>query len=313
MHVDLGDFQFVDPDDGSVDISGTGITLDAEWKGLSIAGNVPASSVALDLPTAEIHDVSTFSALIPETANLALDSGTGQVTARLEITEQVATGTLDLVAKEIALETHDTPLVGDLEVHANLAKGDLSNRRFDPSGTTVLLDKIVNRNLSDKKQEKLDPWYLKVGIQQGNIIFGKPSTVDGKVTIEMYDTRPIMRLLKNLDAGPGWLSLAPTIKNVDGSVNVSLGAGHFAIGDLALKGDGFEALGWMDARNKITNGRLFVRFKSVMAGVSFDDGKSKVHLSKPRKWFDEQPTGPAAEAPPPATAPENAVPSGEAE
>jgi hypothetical protein len=310
MHVDFGDFGFVDPDDGSVDISGTGIALDAEWQGFSIAGNVPATSVKLDLPTATIHDVSTFNALIPEAADLSLDSGTGQVTARLDVNQRVATGTIDLVAEKIALETHDTPLMGDLEVHANLAKGDLANRRFDPSGTTVLLDKIVNRNLSGKKQEKLASWFCKVGLAKGDLVFGKPLTVDGNVTIEMYDTRPIIRLLKTLDAGPGWLSLAPTIRNVDGSVDVRLGAGHFAIDELALTGDGFEAMGWMDARNKKTNGRLFVRFKSIMAGVSLIEGKSKVHLSKPRKWFEEQPTGPAAEAPPPAAAPEKTVSSG---
>ncbi len=310
MHVDLGAFQFVDPDDGSVDISGTGIALDAEWNGLSIAGHVPASSVALDLPTAEIHDISTFNALIPDDAAFSLESGTGQITSKLEIKEQVATGTLDVVAKQIALETRGSPLIGDLEVHANLAKGDLQTKRFNPSGTTVLLDKIVNKELSGKKQEKLDPWYLKVGIEKGTITFGKPSAVDGNVTIDMYDTRPIEGLLKELDAGPKWLGLAPTIKNVNGALDLSLGAGFFAFDDLALTGDGFEALGWMDAKNKKTNGRLFVRFKSIMAGVSFIEGKSKVHLSQPRKWFEEQPTGPAAEASPPEAAPETTVPSG---
>ena len=313
MHVDFGDFQFVDPDDSSVDISGTGISLDAEWNGFSITGNVPASSVAFELPAAEIHDVSTFNALIPDDAAFSLDSGTGRVNAKLEIKERVATGTLDVVAEEIMLESRGTPLVGDLEVHANLAKGDLQTKRFDPSGTTVRLDKIVNKTLSEKKQEKLDPWYLEVGLEKSDITFGRPLAVDGSVTIDMYDTRPIMGLLKEFGAGPKWLGLAPTIKNVEGTAEVKLGGDNFAFDDLSMTGDGFEALGWMDVRNKISNGRLFVRFKSVMAGVSFDEGKSKIQLSKPRKWFEEQPTGPAADASPPEAAPEKTVPSGEAE
>jgi len=304
MHVEFGDFQFVDPADGSVDISGTGIALDAEWSGFSIAGTVPASPVLLDIPLAHIHDVSTFNSLIPDDAGLALDSGTGQVTAKLEIKERVATGTLDLVAKEIVLESDGTPLMGDLEVHANLAEGDLPTKHFDLSGTTVFLDKIVNQELSEKKQEKLDPWYCKVGIEKGEITFGKPMTVDGSISINMYDTRPIMGLLKKLDAAPKFLSLAPTIKNVDGTFGLSLGKGYFGFADLVMTGDGFESLGWMDVRNKKSNGRLFVRFKSVMAGVAFDEGKSKIHLSKPRKWFEAQPTGPAADASPPAASPE---------
>jgi hypothetical protein len=292
MQIEFGEFQFVDPDDGSVDISGTGIALDAEWDGLSIAGTVPASSVALDLPTAEIHDVGTFNALIPDDADLALESGTGRVQAKLEINDRVATGTLDLVAEEIALETQDTPLMGDLEVHMILAEGDLPSKRFDPSGTTILLNKIINKNLSEKKQEKLDPWYCKVGLEKGDITFGKPMAVDGSVTIDMYDTRPIEGLLKKTGVGPKWLGLAPTIKNVNGALDVSLGEGYFTFDDLVMTGDGFESLGWMDVRNRKANGRLFVRFKSVMAGVSFDDGKSKIHLSNPRKWFEDQPMGP---------------------
>ncbi len=267
MHVDLGAFQFVDPDDGSVDISGTGIALDAEWRGFSIAGNVPAASVAFDLPTAEIHDVSTFNALIPDDAAFALESGTGQVTANLEIKERVATGTLDLVAKEIDLESRGTPLVGDLEVHANLAKGDLQTKRFDPSGTTVRLDKIVNKTLSEKKQEKLDPWYLEVGLEKSDITFGRPLAVDGSVTIDMYDTRPIMGLLKEFGAGPKWLGLAPTIRNVSGALDVSLGAGFFTFDDLTMTGDGFEALGWMDVQEQGDQ-------RQALCQVQVGDGRS---------------------------------------
>ena len=309
MHVDFGDFQFVDPDDGSVNISGTGIALDAEWNGFSMTGNVPASSVAFELPAAVIRDVSTFNALIPDAAAFSLDSGTGQVTAKLEITDRVATGELDLVAKEIGLKSRGTPLIGDLEVRANLVQGDLQTKRFDPSGTTVRLDKIVNKDLSEKKQERLDPWYLEVGLEKSDITFGRPLALDGTVTIDMYDTRPIMGLLKEFGAGPRWLGLAPTIKNLNGASDASLGNGFFAFDDLTMTGDGFEAHGWMDVRNKMANGRLFVRFKSVMAGVSFNDGKSKIHLSKPRKWFEEQPTGPAADTSPSDATPEKAEPA----
>jgi hypothetical protein len=101
-----------------------------------------------------------------------------------------------------------------------------------------------------------------------------------------------MAMLKQLDAGPGWLSLAPNIKNVDGTLNVDVQQTYLAFDDLSMEGDGLEALGWMRVDNKKTDGRLFVRFKAVMAGVSIDDGKAKIHLSKPRKWFEEQPKGP---------------------
>ncbi len=124
------------------------------------------------------------------------------------------------------------------------------------------------------------------------ITFGKPLAAKGTVKIKMHDTRPIMALLKQLKAGPGWLSLAPNIKNIDGTLDVNVQQDYLAFDELSMDGDGFEALGWMHVDTKKTDGRLFVRFKSVMAGVSIVDDKTKIHLSKPRKWFEEQPKGP---------------------
>ena len=75
MLVSFGDFTFVDPEDASVGISGTGFELDAEWNGLSITGDVPATHVELDLPATEIHDVSIFNSLVPETTGFGFESG----------------------------------------------------------------------------------------------------------------------------------------------------------------------------------------------------------------------------------------------
>ena len=291
---DLGEFEFVDPDDGSVDISGSGLELDAVWHGLSIAGRVPATHAELVIPNATVHDISTFNAVIPEQGGLTLVSGTGEIETRLEVNDQVASGTLDIVAEDIILQSKGTPFVGDLEVHANLAEGDLPARRFDFSGTTVLLDKIVGNELSEKKQNKLDAWYCDLEVREGELIIDKPLSTHGDVRLKMHDSRPVIAVLKDLGAGPKWLSMAPNIKDIDGTMKVDIRKGSLAFEDLDMTGDGFEALGWMSVVDKKADGRLFVRFKSVMAGVSLDQGKAKIHLSKPRKWFEEQSNGPPA-------------------
>lgn len=42
------------------------------------------------------------------------------------------------------------------------------------------------------------------------------------------------------------------------------------------------------SQTKKTNGRLFIKYGIVAAGVALDEGKGKIHLAKPRKWFEEQ-------------------------
>jgi hypothetical protein len=286
--ISFGDFEFVDLDDGTADITGTGLELNARWRGLSLAERVPASHVEVVLPPAQIHDVSTFDGLFPAESTLSLQSGTGEAEARLEVKDRIAVGTLDLVAKEIVMKARDVPLHGDLEVHANLAEGNLPAKEFNLSGTTIRLDNMVGEDLSVRKQEKLDAWYCGVELQEGQVTFGKPMSAEGRVGLRMYDTRPIVAMLKNLETGPKWLSVMPNVKDIDGTMGVNFGKGQMAVDDLALTGKKLEVLGWLHILNKKTNARLFIKHGILAAGISLDQGKGKVHLSKPLKWFEEQ-------------------------
>ncbi len=288
MQVRFGDFEFVDPEDEVADITGKGFEMDARWKGFSLAGNVPASHVEVVVPATQIHDVSAFNGLIPGGSVLSLESGTGTLEARLEVSERVAIGSLDLVAKEIALRAKDAPLRGDLEVHARLAEGNLSSRSFDFSGTKIRLDNIVDKELPEKKQEKLEAWYCDVELQKGHMTVGKPLSADGKVRLKIYDTRPIVALLKELGDPPGWLSLMPNVKDIDGTLGVDFDKERIAVDDLVLGGKKLEVLGWLRILNKKTDGRLYLKHGILAAGIALDQSKAKVHLSKPRKWFEEQ-------------------------
>jgi hypothetical protein len=288
LKVAFGDFEFIDPDDESADITGSELEMKAWWDDFSLGGYEPASHVEVVLPKAQIHDVSAFNGLIPDASTLSLQSGTGEVEARLEVNDRIAVGTLDLVAEGIVLKAKDVPLHGDLEVHANLAEGNLPTKEFDLSGTTIRLDDMVGHELSERKQEKLDPWYCDVELQSGQVTFGKPMSAEGRVGLKMYDTRPIVAMLKNLETGPKWLSMMPNVKEVDGAMNMDFGKGRMAVDDVTLTGKKFEALGWLHILNKKTNGRLFIKHGILAAGIALDQGKAKVHLAKPRKWFEEQ-------------------------
>jgi hypothetical protein len=180
------------------------------------------------------------------------------------------------------------PLYGDLEVHANLAEGNLPTKEFDLSGTTIRLDDIVGQDLSAKQEKRLEAWYCDVELQHGNVTFGKPLEGNGRVRLKMYDTRPVVALLKELGAAPKGLSMMPNIKDVDGTMDIDLGKGRTAVDHLVLTGDKLEVLGWLHILNKKAGGRLFIKYGILAAGVALDGGKGKVHLAQPRKWFEEQ-------------------------
>jgi hypothetical protein len=292
VKVEFDDFQFFDPDGVAVDVTGSGLELDARINGLSIGEWVPAEHASLVLPSTQIGDVSVFNALFPDDSTLVFDSGTGDINADLEVSNRVASGSLDLIADEIVLTTNGTPINGDLEVHAQLAEGDLTTGQFDFSGTTVRVDDIVGEDLTKKQQRKFEPWFCDVALEQGQITFGKPLAATGSVDLSMYDTRPMVALLKDMGASPGWLSLMPNIKNVEGAAAINYGKGYMEIDDLNLTGKGLLVEGTVHSVNKKTNGRLFIKLKGIAAGIGITESKAKIHLTKPRKWFEAQQTEP---------------------
>lgn len=75
---------------------------------------------------------------------------------------------------------------------------------------------------------------------------------------------------------------------IDGTMGVNFGKGFIEVDDLDLTGKSLEVLGWIHIGDKKANGRLFTQYGIVAAGVALDNGKAKVHLGKPRKWFEEQ-------------------------
>jgi hypothetical protein len=100
-----------------------------------------------------------------------------------------------------------------------------------------------------------------------------------------------MATLKDLGVKLKGMSLIPNIKDIDGEMDVDFGTGYIEIEDLTLTGKDLEALGWIHTRDKVTNGRLFIKYGIVAAGIGLGQGKAKVHLGKPRKWFEEQESG----------------------
>jgi hypothetical protein len=241
-------------------------------------------------------NIDALTPLLPGQGVLSLDSGIGELEARLEKSERKsASGRLDLVADDVILMREEIPLQGDLEVHAVLTEGDLATGTFDVSGSTIRLDDIAQSGSSEKQQVKLEPWYGHLEIEEGILTFGSPMTIDGHVRLAMEDTRPVLILLRKFTNEMKWLNLTRNVKQLDGTMDLGFGEGYLTVDNLDLAGEGVEILGWVHIRDQIKDGRLYARHGVRAAGFAFDQGNGRIVTTKPRRWFDEQrstlPTG----------------------
>jgi hypothetical protein len=288
-HIELPSYRVEAPNETSADIAGSGLVLDAAWPVFAFAQPSPPSNVTVVLPDTDIPDVRVFNGLIPDQAPMRMLSGNASVAASFTVDETgTAAGELMLNADDISLESRGQTHRGDLTVHAKLAEGNLPNRQFSLVDTTIRVEDVRDHQLTDKQQQKLAEWYGDVGIPNGTVTFGKPVEIAGDVTLTMADMRPVLALLREIENTPKWLSIVPDIKDVEGRFALDMGQGRTTLDMIDISGKGLEVLGWMHVENKRGNGRMYVKYKGMAAGLAIDDGKAKIYVAKPRRWFDEQ-------------------------
>ena len=250
-------------------------------------------------------NITALTPLLPGQGVLSLESGIGELEARLEKRERKsASGRLDLVADDVVLKREEIPLQGDLEVHASLTEGDLATGTFDVSGSTIRLDDIAQSGSSEKQQGKLEPWYGHLEIEEGILTFGSPMTMNGHVRLAMEDTRPVLIVLRKFTNEMKWLNLTRNVKQLDGTMDLGFGAGYLTVDNLDLAGEGVEILGWFHIRDQIKDGRLFARHGVRAVGFAFDRGEGRLVTRKPRRWFDEQQASPPTGGSPGPSSPE---------
>lgn len=236
-------------------------------------------------------NVDAFEPLLPGQGVLTLESGTGELGGRLDVTEGGGvSGRIDLVADDVVMKRREVPVHGDLEIHATVKEGNLTTGRFDVAGTAFRLDDITKSGSSDKQQRKLEPWYCDLEFEEGVLTFGTPMALESQVRLTMHDTRPVLILLRKFTDEMKWLELTRNVKGLDGTMELDFGEGFVAVDDLSLTGEDVEILGWIHIRDQKKYGRIFARHGARSAGIAFDGGQGKAVSIRSRKWFDEQPS-----------------------
>jgi hypothetical protein len=294
--VEFDRFALLDPSSASVGVEGSGLTLDASWSDLVLLGGSLPTSVAIELPRTELRDVRVLAALLPPQENVSIVSGSGEVEGSLAVDESAtAIGRVAVEATDIDVIVQDVPMRADLAVDANLREGDLEARRFEVSDTTVSVENVAGKT-PPKAKKAAEPWWCTITIDEGTAVFDKPITVNGSLRLQMHDTSAVVAMINDFTKPPKWMALMPNVKNVDGRLDLDMGPNHTSVTDMAITGDKLELLGDIRVAYKKANGRIFAKYGALAAGIGLTDGKAKLHLAKPRKWFEEE--APAANTPP---------------
>ncbi|MFL6237003.1 MAG: hypothetical protein ACJ76N_27990 [Thermoanaerobaculia bacterium] len=272
-------------------LRGQGLQLSAVIpSALDLTGPVPDFDATLDLPDAEVPDLTVYDALLPKEGGLWIVSGRGR--ARLHLEASTATnrtrGTALLTSDAARVRFQNLELAGRLALRAPLASPDLSNRKFDLKGTRLELTDVSYRNVEGKEEAEPSGWWARAELSGGSIVWGSPLSLRGEGKVDMKNSGPLLVLFAERSRFLRWFNDALNVENVTARGAVRLGNGAVEVESLQANGGPLEIRSRMDFSKTRRWGDLFLRYGRLAAGIELRDGQRSIKLVHPLEWYEGQ-------------------------
>ena len=273
-------------------IRGRGLQLAAVTpSALDLTAPMPEFDATLDMPDAEVPDLTVYDALLPREAGLWIVSGRGR--ARLHLEASTATnrtrGTAVLTSDAARVRFQNLEISGRLALSAPLVSSDFAGRRFDLRGTQLTLDGVSYRNVEDTDGKEIPGWWARAALSGGSIVWGAPLSLRGEGKIDMKSSGPLLTLFAERSRLLRWFDDVLNVENITARGVVRVGEGKVQVESLQATGGSLEVRSRMIFSKTQRLGDLYVRYGRLAAGIELRDGKRNLKLRRPLDWYESRP------------------------
>ncbi|HET9227414.1 MAG TPA: hypothetical protein VFR31_12155, partial [Thermoanaerobaculia bacterium] len=243
----------------------------------------------IELPGAEVPDLSFYNAYLPGNSGLKLTGGSGRMTAafRAAAPDWTGSGNVRLEARGVAGQFEGRPMRGDLLVRGRIQQADFQGKRFDVSGSKLDLTRVSVSGATG------GDWWARVHLDQAVIEPGAPVFLRAKVESTLSDPRPLFAFVapETRDRVLRWMDDLMT-QGVGAVADVSVGDGAVAIDNLAVSGGKASIQGRLRFGGAPKEGILYATYGRWDVGVELNGAKRDWKILRPKKWFQDQMGGP---------------------
>jgi hypothetical protein len=269
-------------------IRGQGLRIAAATPGaLDLTAPMPDFDATLDLPDAEVPDLTVYNALLPAEAGFSILSGNGR--ARLHLEASTATnrtrGAATLTSDAARVRFQNLELTGRLALDAPLVSPDFLSRRFDLKGTRLELNGVSYRNVEAKDETETPGWWARAALSGGSIAWGAPLALRGEGNIDMKNPGPLLALFAERSRFLRWFNDALNVENITARGVVRIGGGKVQIESLQATGGPLELRSRMIFSKVQRSGDLYLRYGRLAAGIELRGGKRSFKLRRPLDWY----------------------------
>ncbi len=276
--------------------AGSGFVVRAWTRDLRPNGLPNDGHMAIDLGEAHLLDLAGFSDLLPPTAGLTLAGGHGTVHGSLEADlggsgPASAKGKVAAEIEEAALVSNGVRFTGTLRLDVPIASHDLAGRLFDLAGTELELTNFkgpAGRAPAGAKTVAEPGWWGRIEVGQARLRLTEPPTAEGKFSVKMRDSVPLVQLYASRKELPNWVEKLLVEPDVAAAGAYTYTRPELKIRDLRARFEHWGFAADLELGKDRRRGRLLLEWRKLALGVRIEGEQRTYKLAGARAWFAKE-------------------------
>ncbi len=279
-------------DGANVLLRGQGLHAELATRDLTLDASPKDLSLAFDLGQGELPDLADLGGLLPSGSALRLSGGHGVVTGsgHASSAPHSAAGKLEMRLAGVDVAYSAARLRGEVRATVELKDGDLASRRFALGGTEIVAERFRTQSAAGDEQG----WWARASLPAATLELGKPLRVQGKFSVALRDTGPLVAVYNERRDLPRWAERALTFDDANAEGTFDWHAGELALPAFSTAHGDAGAVGSLRLRQGRADARLLLSWKALTAGIELKDGARTIHLRGARDWYEGSPAAPPA-------------------
>ncbi|HVR99288.1 MAG TPA: hypothetical protein VMW27_21890, partial [Thermoanaerobaculia bacterium] len=276
-------------------VEGRGLRLALVTQDLDLARSGKDFRARLDLPQADVTDLTFYNLYLPQQSGVEILSGAGSIRSWLEMETERDTGRGEVAiqSQSVRVRVYDQELAGALEFRAPLSITDLRRLRLRLDGTRLSLDRVALREVgtADDPGEAAPPgWWARLELTRAAMDWTRPMSLTSSVRLATKDSSLLLSLFSRRKRYLRWFQGVLNVEDIEarGDLSFDQGTGALVLDPLRATGRGVELRSRLRLSKDGQRGYLLVRHKRLVVGLELQDGKRDYRFVRPVEWFESR-------------------------
>ncbi len=286
--VTFDDFEFGRQAEEQPLARGTGLVLETRSEGIGAAEMLSGMNVTLDLPEANVPDISFLSRTLPPDAGVSITGGLASLAVHMEAQSgrEKAEGIIQLKGEDLSGSFQDFDFKTDLDFTTRISGNDWDNFEVRLAGTEF---KLFDGVFHHPDVEVTRGWWMTLEVPEGRANFAMPLEAEAEVDLSMRDTRVIVALFAEMKSWIRHFDGLLTVEDVVGHTQAAVADKELSLRELSLEGDKLEVLGELElGQEGERSGLIWARVGIFKLALERIGDEREWKMINAREWFDEK-------------------------